>query len=213
MNEHEPIRVLLVDDHPVVRRGLAATFAAYDDLVLVGEAASGEAAIQQCEAAPPDVVLMDLKMPGMGGIAATRTIRECWSQVQVLALTSFPEDELVQQAIQAGALSYLVKNMEPDELVAAIHKAAAGQPTLASEATGALLRALHAPPPPGHDLTPREREVLGLLVAGLQNAAIAARLDISRSAVKYHISNILAKLEVGSRAEAVALAVQHRLVE
>jgi NarL family two-component system response regulator LiaR len=213
MSNTERIRVLLVDDHPVVRHGLVAMFTAFDDLMLVGEAASGEAAIQQCEAEPPDVVLMDLKMPGMGGIAATRTIRERWPKVQVLALTSFPDGELVHQAIAAGALSYLVKNIEPDELVAAIHRAAAGQPTLAYEATGALLRALHAPSPPGHDLTPRERDVLGLLVAGLQNAAIAARLDISRSAVKYHISNILAKLEVSSRAEAVALAVQHRLVE
>lgn len=212
MSEQQPIRVLLVDDHAVVRSGLSAFLLAYDDLELVGEASSGEEAVQQCVQQQPDVVLMDLVMPGMNGVAATQAVRTSCPQAQVIALTSFPEEDLVQGALRAGAISYLLKNVSADELVAAIRAAYAGHATLAPEATQALIDAAHRPPAPGDDLTSREREVLALMVEGLHNQEIADRLVVSRSTVKTHVSNILAKLEVGSRAEAISLALRQRLV-
>jgi NarL family two-component system response regulator LiaR len=212
MNELEPIRVLLVDDHAVVRSGLSAFLLAYDDLELVGEAGSGAEAVQLCEQHAPDVVLMDLVMPGMNGVETTQAIRARWSHIQVIALTSFPEEDLVQGALRAGALSYLLKNVSADELAAAIRAAHAGRSTLALEATQALIDAAHRPPAPGDNLTTREREVLALMAEGLHNQEIAERLVVSRSTVKTHVSNILAKLDVGSRAEAIALALRQKLV-
>jgi NarL family two-component system response regulator LiaR len=212
MTQSNPIRVVLVDDHAVVRSGLGAFLLAFDDLELVGEAGSGEEAVRLCEQVYPDVILMDLVMPGMDGAAATRAIRERCPQVQVIALTSFKEDELVQGALQAGAISYLLKNVSADELADAIRAAHAGRPTLAPEAAQALVQAASHPPPPGHDLTPREREVLALMVEGLSNPQIAERLVVSRSTVKFHVSSILSKLGVDGRTEAVALAVQNHLV-
>jgi NarL family two-component system response regulator LiaR len=212
MSEQEPIRVLLVDDHTVVRSGLSAFLLAYDDLELVGEASNGADALQQCEQKLPDVVLMDLVMPGINGVEATQTIRVNWPRTQVIALTSFPEEDLVQGALRAGAISYLLKNVSADELAGAIRAAHAGHATLAPEATRALIDAAHRPPVPGDNLTPREREVLKLMAEGLHNQEIANRLVVSRSTVKSHVSNILAKLEVGSRAEAIALALRQKLV-
>ncbi len=212
MSNYEPIRVLLVDDHAVVRSGLAAFLLAYDDLELVGEAGSGEEALQQCARQPPDVVLMDLMMPGMNGVMTTQHLRSHHPHVQVIALTSFPEEDLVQGALRAGAISYLLKNVSADELAAAIRAAHAGRATLAPEATRALVEAAHRPPAPGDGLTAREREVLALMVEGLHNQEIAERLVVSRSTIKTHVSNILAKLGVGSRAEAIALALRQRLV-
>ncbi len=212
MTQSNPIRVVLVDDHAVVRSGLGAFLLAFDDLELVGEAGGGEEAVRLCEQVRPDVILMDLVMPGMDGAAATRAIRERCPQVQVIALTSFKEDELVQGALQAGAISYLLKNVSADELADAIRAAHAGRPTLAPEAAQALVQAASHPPPPGHDLTPREREVLALMVEGLSNPQIAERLVVSRSTVKFHVSSILSKLGVDGRTEAVALAVQNHLV-
>jgi NarL family two-component system response regulator LiaR len=211
MSKETSIRVLIVDDHAVVRGGLRLFLLAFDDLELVGEANSGERALAMCAEVQPDVVLMDLMMPGMGGVEAIRLIRQRQPQVQVIALTSFPEDELVQAALRAGAISYLLKTISAGELAAAIRAAAAGQATLAPEATQALLRQA-GPPPIGHDLTERERQVLALLVQGLSNAEIAARLVISESTAKFHVGNILAKLQAGSRAEAVAIALQSGLV-
>jgi len=212
MTQANPIRVLLVDDHAVVRSGLAAFLLAFDDLELVGEAASGEEAVRLCEQSRPDVVLMDLVMPGMDGATATRAIRERCPQIQVIALTSFKEKELVEGALEAGAIGYLLKNVSAEELADAIRKAHAGKPTLAPEATQVLIQAARQPPAPGFDLTEREREVLALMVEGLSNPEIAERLVVSPSTVKFHVSNILSKLGVASRTEAVALAVQHHLV-
>ncbi|MBN1286248.1 MAG: response regulator transcription factor [Anaerolineae bacterium] len=204
---------MIVDDHAMVRKGLGFFLRVQDDLELVGEAAGGEEALLMCERLAPDVVLMDMMMPGMNGVEATRAIRKRWPTVQVIALTSFKEGELVQEALQAGAISYLLKNISADELAVAIRAAYAGRPTLAPEATQALIQAATEPPAPGDDLTPREREVLVLLVEGLNNAEIADRLMIGRSTVKTHVSNIFSKLGVASRVEAVALALQHNLLD
>jgi NarL family two-component system response regulator LiaR len=205
-------RVMIVDDHAMVRSGLAAFLSVADDFELVGEAESGTQALRMCAEARPDVVLMDLVMPGMDGVATTRAIRERFPWVQVIALTSFPEERLLQDVLQAGALSYLLKNVGVDELARAIRAARAGQSTLAPEAAQALIQRVTAPRTPGYDLSPREREVLALMVQGLNNPDIAERLVVGRSTVKFHVSSILSKLGVQSRTEAVALAVQHRLV-
>ncbi len=212
MTEASLIRVLLVDDHAVVRSGLGAFLLAFDDLELVGEAGSGQEAVRLCARVQPDVVLMDLVMPGMDGVAATRAIREQWPQIQVIALTSFREEELVKGVLEAGAIGYLLKNISADELAQAIRAAHAGRPTLAPEAAQALIQATRQPLRLGYDLTEREREVLGLMVEGLSNPQIAERLVVSHSTVKFHVSNILSKLGATSRTEAVALALQHNLV-
>jgi NarL family two-component system response regulator LiaR len=212
MSESKLIRVLLVDDHAVVRSGLGAFLLVYDDLELIGEAGGGEEAVRLCEKLQPDVVLMDLVMPGMDGAAATRVIRERWPHVQVVALTSFKEKDLVQGVLEAGAIGYMLKNVSADELADAIRAAHSGQSTLAPEAAQVLIQATREPPSPGHDLTPREQEVLALMVEGLNNPDIAERLVMSRSTVKFHVSNILSKLGVASRTEAVSLALQKNLV-
>ncbi|HVU12860.1 MAG TPA: response regulator transcription factor [Phototrophicaceae bacterium] len=206
------IKVLVVDDHAVVRSGLAAFLLTYDELQLIGEASSGEEAIRKCAALMPDVVLMDLLMPGMNGAEATRTIRQQCPDTKVIALTSYKDDDLMQKMLQAGAIGYLFKNVSADELVSAIRSAHAGKPTLAPEAAQALIHAVTQPKQIGFDLTDREREVLSLMVKGFNNPQIADQLVISRSTVKFHVSSILSKLDVTSRTEAVALALQHHLV-
>jgi NarL family two-component system response regulator LiaR len=216
MPSQDPIRVMLVDDHAMVRSGLAAFLLIFDDLSLVAEAASGTEALRRVEESRPDVVLMDMVMPEMDGAAATRAIKERFPEIQVLALTSFKEDQLVHEALDAGATGYLLKNISADQLAAAIRDAYAGRPTLAPEATQALIRATRAanrPPLLAEPLTEREQEVLTLMVRGLSNAAIAEQLVVSLSTVKFHVSNILAKLAVESRTEAVSLALQKGLVK
>ena len=206
-------RVVIVDDHEMVRSGLAMFLRVQDDLELVGEASNGEEAVRLCERLQPHVVLMDMLMPGVDGVAATRGVRERCPGTRVIALTSFPEEDLVQRALEAGATSYLLKNVGAAELAAAIRAARDGKPTLAPEAAQALIQRATRTPRPGHDLSAREREVLGLMAQGLSNRAIAERLIISSSTADFHVSNILSKLGVASRTEAVALAVQHHLVD
>ncbi|RIK42071.1 MAG: DNA-binding response regulator [Chloroflexi bacterium] len=205
---------MLVDDHAVVRSGLAAFLLAYEDLELVAEASDGAEAVRLCERSRPDVILMDLIMPRMDGATATRTIRERYPEVQVLILTSFKEDNLVQDALKAGAIGYLLKNVTAEELSNAIRAAHRGRATLAPEAAQALIHVAtqNRELLPGHDLTERERDVLKLMVTGKDNNEIADALIVSRSTVKFHVSNILSKLHASSRTEAVAIALQHNLV-
>ncbi len=212
MGETDPIRVMIVDDHSMVRRGLVAYLEDEPDLELVGEAKDGQEAVQMCERAKPDVILMDLVMPGLSGAQATRIIRERWPQVQVIALTSFQERDLVQDALRAGAISYLLKNVSGSDLVETIRAAHAGRSTLAPEAVKALLQPDVLESSASYDLTPRERDVLALLVEGLTNAEIAGQLGISRSTVKVHVSNTLSKLGVSSRGEAATVAIQRKLI-
>jgi NarL family two-component system response regulator LiaR len=207
-----PIRVLIVDDHKVVRNGLKAFLMAYDDIDLVGEARNGEEAVRRCAVDAPDVVLMDLVMPRMDGAEATSRILAANPNIKVIALTSFPEEELVQKTLRSGATSYLLKDIEDEELAHAIRSAVAGRSTLAPEAAQALIRATTGGWDLGRDLTEREHEVLGLMIDGLKNTEIAERLFISYSTTKYHVSSILSKLGANSRTEAVSLALQHDLV-
>jgi NarL family two-component system response regulator LiaR len=213
MADTKPIRVMLVDDHTVVRSGLGAVVMACDDMELVGEAGDGEEALRIFERAKPDVVLMDLMMPKMDGVAATQAILKSWPQTRVIALTSFKEKEYVEGALKAGATGYLLKNVTADELLGAIRRAVSGQPSLSPEAAQVLIRKVNEPAQPAFDITDREREILALLVEGLANADIAERLFVSQSTVKFHVSNILSKLAVATRTEAVAFAIKHNLVK
>ena len=216
----EPIRVMIVDDHVMVRRGLATILKVFDDtsegagrpLQLAGEAENGAVAIQLCGEILPDVVLMDMVMPEMDGATATRAICEKYPQVQVIALTSFKEGDLVKNALEAGAIGYLLKDVSADELVRAIRAAHVGRATLSPEAAQALVETANLPPVPGLDLTEREREVLALMVEGLNNTQIAGRLTVSPSTIKSHVSSVLSKLGVASRTEAVALALRNHIV-
>ena len=208
----QPIRVMVIDDHTMVRRGLAAFLNAFDDLKLVGEADNGAAAIQLCGEILPDVVLMDMVMPDMDGAIATRTIRQRFPQVQVIVLTSFNEGELIKNALEAGAIGYLLKDVSADDLVRAIRAAYAGRATLSPEAAQALVETANQPPVPGLNLTEREREVLALMVEGLNNTQIAGKLSVSPSTIKSHVSNVLSKLGVASRTEAVTLALRNRII-
>jgi two-component system, NarL family, response regulator LiaR len=207
-----PIRVVLVDDHTMVRKGLSLFLIAFDDLVLVGEAESGAAAIQICGEVHPDVVLMDLVMPDMDGVSATRAICEQYPQVKVIVLTSFKEGDLVKNALEAGAIGYLLKDISAEELARAIRAAYTGHATLSTEAAQALVQTVNQQPAPGLDLTEREREVLILMVEGLNNTQIARKLTVSPSTVKSHVSNILSKFGVASRTEAVTLALRRGLI-
>lgn len=215
MRRADTIRLLIVDDHKVVRNGLRVFVSLYDDIEVVGAAKNGQQALDQCRAHQPDVVLMDMVMPVMDGPTATRLIREQFPKVQVVALTSFDEEEIVHQAIEAGAVGFLYKDVEEEELIGAIRCAREGRPVLAPEAMQALMRRTARPMEPStiEPLTNREREVLSLVAQGLTNPQIAEQLVISPSTVQFHVHNILGKLDVQTRTEAVATAIQSKLID
>ncbi len=212
MDTTQKIKVMLVDDHNVVRSGLATFLRAYEDLELIGEAKNGREALNLCHKEQPDVVLMDLMMPEMDGIAATRAILAEYPQIKIIAMTSFEEEQLVQGVLAAGAISYLIKNVTSDELAKAIRDAVSGKSTLSPEAARVLVQATRPVKQPLFELTERELEVLKLVVEGQSNQRIAEALVISIATVKAHISNILSKLQVSSRAEAINYAIKHKLV-
>ena len=210
--ETKPIRVMIVDDHAVVRSGLAKFLMVTKDLELVAEADGGEQAILQCALHKPDVVLMDLMMPGVDGITATHEIHQKYPKVKVIALTSFAEQNMVQGALQAGAISYLQKNVSAKELGLAIRSAYEGKMTLSPEAAQVLANSVAQPQIAGEQLTERERDVLKCMAEGLSNNEIAEKLVISIGTVKFHVSNVFHKLGVDSRVEAVKLALEQKLV-
>jgi NarL family two-component system response regulator LiaR len=212
MSDPKMIKVMIVDDHPVVRDGLKNMLLVYDDLELVGEAENGSTALLLCQKNTPDVILMDIVMPGMDGIATTRAVLEKYPGIKVLILTSYPKNDLVQKSLEAGATGYLLKNAPIDDLANAIRSAYAGHPTLAPEATEALIRAKTSPQNPGGDLSRREKEVLELIIQGLSNEEIAVRLVISTATAKHHVSACIQKLGASNRTEAAFLAEQYGLV-
>ncbi len=217
MASDRAIRVMIVDDHTVVRSGIRFSLLAFDDLELVAEAENGAEALAICgrlHAAGmlPEVILMDMLMPEMDGVAATKAILDRYPEVDVIALTSFETGSLVQDALEAGAIGYLLKDAAIDELAEAVRAAWAGRVTLAPAAARALAEANQEPAVPAHNLTEREREVLALVVEGLSNLQIARRLGISPSTARFHVSTILSKLGAANRAEVAALAVKHGLI-
>ena len=206
------IRILLVDDHAVVRSGLSKFLMVNKDLELVAEASDGTEAVQMTGLHKPDVILMDLMMPGMDGITSTREIHQKFPQVKLIALTSFSEQNMVQGALQAGATGYLQKNVTAAELGNAIRSAYAGRMTLSPEAAQALAQSVTQSHLPGNELTEREKDVLKGMVDGLNNNEIAEKLFISLGTVKFHISNIFQKLGVDSRVEVVKMAIEQKMV-
>jgi len=214
MNERTPIRIMLVDDHLMVRDGLSVFLSIYDDIDVVADAESGEKAIKLCAIHRPDVILMDMKMPGMDGPDTIKRIRSACPDIQIIALTSFAEPELVQRAIEAGAIGYLLKDVHPDKLARAIRDAHNGRSTLDATAAQVLVQNAQAPlnNSLGVDLTPREKETLALLSEGKTNKEMAIELSISQATVRLHVSNVLAKLDAGNRTEAAIIALKNGLV-
>lgn len=212
MNKEKPIKVLVADDHLVIRSGIKAVLTVYDDIYLVGEASSGQEAVDMCEKLKPDVVLMDLIMPGIDGIEATTEIIKKWPDIKVIILSSFKDGNLVEGSLKAGAISYLLKNASADEIVKAIRDAYSGKSLISSEVTQVLVSEMKKQKATAYNLTRREKEILTLMVEGLSNKEIAKRLVVSNYAVKFHVSNILNKLGVYSRAGAVSLALKQNLV-
>jgi NarL family two-component system response regulator LiaR len=212
MIDIQPIRVMIVDDHPIVRDGMKNMLLVFGDLVFAGEAENGRAALACLAQSVPDVILMDISMPEMGGIDATRAILQQYPQVKIIMLTSYPEDDLIQESLQAGAMGFLLKNSTIESLASAIRTVYAGQPVLAPEVTKALIRIKTGPAKPGADLSQREQEVLGLMVEGLSNEEIAERLVISPATARHHVSACIQKLGASNRAQASAMAVKLGLV-
>lgn len=209
----QPIRILLVDDHALVRSGLRNFIYGYEWMEPVGEASNGAEAIEFCMQNEVDVVLMDMIMPVMDGVQATRRIMELNKSINIVILTSFHEQDMVEQALKAGATSYMLKNVTAAELAKTIRSAHEGHSTLAPEATEALIHATRHQQAVGKDLTDREREVLALLAKGFSNAEIADQLSLSLATIKFHLANIYSKLGVNNRVEAVTIALRNNLIE
>ena len=212
MNKAERIKVMIVDDHPVVRSGMGTMLLAFDDLELIGEASSGNAALAKCEQRLPDVILMDMMMPGMDGLESTRAILERFPSVKIIMLTSFTKEDMVQDALDAGAFGYILKSVSIDHLAEAIHSAVAGQLTLSPEATLSLVKSKTGPLELNPDLTAREKQVLALIVEGLSNEEIADQLVISPATARHHVSACIQKLGASNRTDAAVKAVKYKLV-
>lgn len=212
----EAVTVLLVDDHRVVRQGVRAFLDAQPDIEVIGEAASGEEAVEAARERPPDVVLMDLIMPGMDGVEATRQVKQVSPRTQVIVLTSYHQDEHIFPAIRAGALSYLLKDVEPASLAEAVRQAAAGEATLHPQVAARVVLEIHGSREealnPFTELTDREMEVLRLIAGGMSNSDIAGELVISERTVKSHVSNILSKLHLADRTQAAVFAWREGIV-
>ena len=209
MSEAHDIRVLIVDDHQMVREGLKVLLSTCDDIEVVAEAANGAEALEQCRLAGPNVVLMDILMPVMDGAEATAQITAAWPEIRVIALTSYLDQEYVEKTLDAGAISYLLKDARPEALTRAIRDAVQGRGTIDSGAMRVLME--RRVDDVGRDLTAREREVLALLAGGLSNKEIADTLTLSVGTVRLHVSNILAKLGAPNRTTAAAIAMKHGL--
>jgi NarL family two-component system response regulator LiaR len=207
----ESIRVFVVDDHPMIRHGLAAMLKAEPGMQWVGDAPDGTDAVRIAPALEPDVVLMDLVMPRMDGVAAIAALKPQLPRTKFVILTSLLEPSEVRRAMEAGACGYLLKNASSQELVTVIQMAHKGHRVLAPEVTDALV-ASQKEPPPGGDLTQRERELLALMARGYSNQEISTQLSIAMPTVKFHVTNILAKLHADNRTEAVLVALKHKLV-
>lgn len=212
MSETKIIKVMLVDDHPIVRDGLKALLLTNKDMEYVGEAGSGKETLIFCKRTVPDVILMDMAMPGMDGLETTRAVLDQHPEVEILILTSFPDENLVQRTLAAGAKGYLLKNVSSATLANAIRSAYAGQLSFSPEVTHALVEADSHPQRVGDNLSAREREVLAMVVQGLSNDEIASRLVISPFTVKNHVSACISKLGAANRTQAAAIAVEYRLV-
>jgi len=212
MSETEIIKVLIVDDHPIVRNGLEASLLAFKGLELFGKAKSGAEALALCQESTPDVILMDLVMPDMDGLETTRAILDRHPQVKIIVLTSFPEEDLVHRAIEAGAIGYLLKNVSISTLSNAIRSAYSGQSTLSPEATQALVQSRSKSHNLGDDLSTRERQVLALVVEGLSNEEIAEQLVISPFTVKNHVSACISKLGANNRTQAATIAIENGII-
>ncbi len=213
MNEKNKIKVIIADDHPLVRHGIKTVLEAYDEISLVGEAENGKELIEICEKLKPDIVLMDLVMPIIGGVEATSRLIERWPDIKVIVLTSFNDMELIKKSLKAGAVSYILKNISSAKLVKTIKDVYSGKFVLSSKATRILLSELREKESKNITLTGREKEILILMVEGLSNKEIAKRLFLSNSTVQFHVSNILSKLGVSKRTEAVYHALKQKLVE
>ncbi len=211
----DPITILVVDDHAVVREGLRAFLGLQDGFEIVGEAADGDEALEQAERLDPDVILMDLVMPGRDGVSAMQTLKRRASRSRVIVLTSFLEDDRLLPALEAGAAGYLLKNSQPAELARAVRAAHAGEAVIDPTVAARLVQALADRPRSGalDDLTTRERDVLVLIAQGRSNKRIALELGISEKTVKTHVGHVLAKLDVTDRTQAAVLAVQAGLVK
>ena len=207
------IQVYIVDDHPFVREGLKTFLSAQQGIELVGEAGSGEEALTEIQALQPEIVVVDLHLPGMGGVELTRKIREVCVNAKIIILSSFSEEDEVIDAIEAGALSYLLKDSSPAKLVEAIQAAQLGEPVLHPRIAKRLMQRVRRQEPAGEQLTVKEKEVLALLIQGRSNKEMAGELWVSDTTIKSHVSSILRKLEVNDRTQAVIKAMKERLLE
>ena len=207
------IKIIIADDHEIVRKGLRLTILAEQDMELVGEAENGKKALLLVEEKKPDVVLLDIKMPDMDGIQAAREIHIRYPQITILMVSSFSSDAQIYEALQAGASGYLLKDVSGDELLSAIRKAHQGEPQLHPKITKRLIEQVQVPADPFSELTPREKDILKLIASGLSNKEICLHLNLSSATVKGYVSSLLEKLQVSDRTQAALLAVRHGFID